>query len=188
MANQVSGRFTRFATEPVAQAAGKYVANQQLKRERMDGMRSHMRDVLATNSLAARLPHINHLYDGQQNAFTGLSVSEQSYHEAHTNLVSALQSTTSMSPKQANKTISEMENRWNSGIHIQNFPSYSPEVQTAYRQAYSSYRPAMLDRQAKNAVLSGRIQLTPPADPHRNSKLGTQAMMQDARNAVRYGR
>lgn len=188
VASKVSGRFTRFATEPVAQAAGKHVANQQLKRERMDGMRSHMRDVLATNSLAARLPHINHLYDGQQNAFTGFSVSEQSYHDAHTNLVSALQSTTSMSPKQANKIISEMENRWNSGQHAQNLPSYSPDVQAAYRQAYSSYRPALLDRQAKDAVLSGKLQLTPPTDPHRNNKLGTQAMMQDARNAVRYGR
>lgn len=188
LANKVSGRFTRSATEPVAQAAGKYVANQQLKRARMDGMRSHMRDVLATNSLATRLPHINHLYDGQQNAFTGLSAAEQSYYEAHTNLISAIQSTTSMSPKQAGKTISEMENRWNSGLHVQNLPSYSPEVQTAYRQAYSSYRPAMLDRQAKDAVLTGKLQLTPPADPHRNNKLGTQALMQDARNAVRYGR
>ena len=187
-ANAVNGRWTGFVAQPVAQVTAKYAANQQMKQQRLHAMRSHMQGVMETNSLSARLPNINHLYDPKENRFTGLSAAEESYRTAYTSLASALQSSTSMSTKQARMAISNMETGWNSGLHVQNLSSYSPEVQTAYRQAYSSYRPAMLDRRAKDAVVTGRLHVTPPVDLHKNSKVGTQALMQDARNAVMYGR
>lgn len=188
IANAVNGRLTGFVAEPVARTSAKYAANQQLKQERLHTMRAHMRGVMETNSLAARLPNINHLYDPKENAFKGLSSAEESYRTAHINLASALQTSTPMSSQQTGITISGMEKQWNSGLHVSNLTSYSPEVQAAYRQAYSSYRPAILDRQAKDAVVAGRLHVTPPVDPHKNNRLGTQALMQDARNAVMYGR
>ncbi|KPV45626.1 hypothetical protein [Alicyclobacillus ferrooxydans] len=188
VANAVNGRFTGFVSQPVARASAKYAANQHLKQERLQTMRNHMRGVMETNSLAARLPNINHLYDPKENAFTRLSTAEESYRTAHMNLASALQSSTSMSSKQAGMTIMKMENQWNSGLHVSNLTSYSPSVQAAYKQAYSSYRPAILDRQAKDAVVAGRLHVTPPVDLHKNNRSGTQALMQDARNAVMYGR
>lgn len=184
-AEKIDSKMPNWASNKVASAATNYQTNQQLQTARLQTMREHMTGVLQTNALAARLPNISHLYDKQKGSFTGQSAAEQRYSSAQTNLISELQGT-GMTYAAARQEVRNMEQQWSSGSHVE-VRGFSEGVQSAYRQAYSAYTPSRMDQQAKQAVLDRRLHV-PNMDHHTAQKAGTRPFMQEARQAVLYGR
>lgn len=185
IAEKIQSTTPNWATNKVASAAAKFETNQQLQSDRLQTMREHMAGVLETNALAARLPNISHLYDKQNGVFTGQSAAEQRYSTAQNSLISELQGT-GMTYVTARQQVRNMEQQWSAGNHVE-VSTFSEGVQSAYRQAFSTYSPARMDQQAKQAVLDRRLHV-PNMDQHTAQKAGTRPFMQEARQAVLYGR
>lgn len=171
---------------PIANSAHNYLARTEAKQQRLADMREHMRGVMETNAAAQRLPNINHLHDSDTQQFTGRSVAEQAYVGARQNLVSTVQQSMAVSQVEASSMVRDWQGGWDAGKHV-SVSSFTPEVQSAYRQAFSLYQPAAMDARAKEVVITGRL-TAKPVDPHHNMKHGTTALLNDARRAMVQGR
>ena len=84
--------------------------------------------------------------------------------------------------------LQEAETKWEDGKHLRDQGTWSPEARQAYREAFTAYRPAMLDRKAREAVQAGRLVLEKPKDPHKVQTERSKAFLDDARNALMYRR
>lgn len=84
--------------------------------------------------------------------------------------------------------LQEAETKWEDGKHLRDQGTWSPEARQAYREAFTAYRPAMLDRKAREAVQAGRLVLEKPKDPHKVQTQRSKAFLDDARNAIMYRR
>ncbi|WP_304459027.1 hypothetical protein [Alicyclobacillus sendaiensis] len=84
--------------------------------------------------------------------------------------------------------LQEAETKWKDGKHLPDQGTWSPEARLAYREAFTAYRPAMLDRKAREAVEAGRLVLEKPKDPHKVQTQRSKAFLDDARNALMYRR
>jgi hypothetical protein len=168
--------------------AQRHLTSQHNKKERLEALRSHMREVAEHNEMAARLPGISTHYDPVNNTFQGMPTpAEKRYNDASTRFVQALQNS-GMSREAARQTLQQAQQLWDEGRHLPGQGRFSPEAQLAYRQAFTAYRPAKLDQKAKEAVLAGKLKLDAPKDPHRTRVAKTNAFLNDARNAIMYKR
>ncbi|MCL6441894.1 MAG: hypothetical protein K6T83_00265 [Alicyclobacillus sp.] len=181
-------KFGRAMERALGSSAQRHMADRTNKQERLEALRTQMKEVMEHNALATRLPGISHLYDPVNNTFQGmLSPAEKKYSEASQQFIRALEQS-GMSGNAAQNLLQQAEQQWDEGKHLPNLHRYSPQAQQAYRQAFTAYRPAKLDQRAKDAVIAGKLTITPPKDPHKNQIAGTNAFLNDARNALMYRR
>ena len=178
------GRPVSAMTGAVANKAQRHLANRELRQERLETARDHIKEVMQNNAIAARVPGISHLYDAQNNTFQGLSSpAEQKHSAARNEFVNQLRES-GVSPRDAQNLSETAQQQWDVGQHLPNLGSYTPAAQEAYRKAYATYQPAQLDRKAKEAVVAGRVAVTPPKDPLKTKTAGTNAFLYDARKAI----
>lgn len=168
----------------ISQGISRHMTSRQNKSERTANMRNHLRDVMEHNALQTRMPHINSQYDTESGKFTGPSAAEQSYESAREQFVGSMETTMGMSSENARRAASQSELAWDEGRHWKPLGTSTPQVQEAYRAAFTSYRPAQQDLRAKEAVASGEMAMQIPRDPHQNKKQGADAFLQDARMAM----
>lgn len=187
-ASKVNAKMPNPLAQGVANVSGRFAANQAMKQGRTGDLRNHMQQVLEGNAAATRAPNVNTSYDKDNNVFTARSSAEISYHSARRALASEItQHNPNTTPLQARQEIRTMEQQWRDGKHV-NINQQVPNLHQAYQSAYTAYRPAQMDLATKRAAIAKQIHVAKPIDPHKNAKTGTQAFMQDTRNAVMYGR
>lgn len=176
------------AASMVSHAGHRRMAERENHATRLQHLRNHLGEVMENNQVAQRVPGISHLYDAENNTFQGLSSpAEQRYNTAGSEFVNALQAS-GMSYVDANNTLQQAEQQWSQHRHLPNLIQHSQPVQKAYQQAFSAYRPAQLDRKAKDGVRAGRLTVNPAKDPHKNQVAQSRAFLNDARNAAIYRR
>ena len=170
----------------VGAGSQRYLANQQLRQTRLDDLRTNLSNVMENNALASRIPHINEQWDDKAQSFTGDSHAQATYTAARSNFTQALmRAQPNLNTTEAENITLSAESSWDRGNHLHNLGSYTPAVQKAYRTAYSSYKPSNLDERAKALVIDdNKLHVVRPVDLHKNQKLGTQAFLNDARNAI----
>jgi len=188
IAKSVNNKKPNALTQGIARMSDNRETNQAMKQSRITELRNHMNQVLDMNADASRTPNVNTMFDKENHTFTRASSAEQGYHSARRILISEMENNPLNSEKGIRQQIRNMENNWSSGRHTDLKNQSNTPLQHAYQQAYAMYRPAQLDRQTKKAAIAQKIAISKPTDFHKNAKTGTQAFMQDARNAVMYKR
>lgn len=170
----------------MASGVQRHLLQAENKKEKLDTLRMHLQDALQRNEAMQRVPAMTHLYDPETHEFQP-SAAEQKYNTAREQLHKALQGS-GLSSEVAQRRVEQFERLWQGGKHWTHLSRYSLETQQAYRQAYSAYHPAQKDKQAKELVLQGKVNLPVYKDPVAEHKAKTPAFLNDARNAVAYRR
>ncbi|SDW94371.1 hypothetical protein SAMN04489725_12312 [Alicyclobacillus hesperidum] len=124
---------------------------------------------------------------GQARVQLPLTQAEKRYEAAKAQWLHELQRS-GMSPSVVQSLLVEAETKWKDGKHLSGQGAWSPEARQAYREAFTAYRPALLDQKARDAVQKGRLVLEKPKDPHKVQTQRSKAFLDDARNAIMYRR
>lgn len=123
----------------------------------------------------------------QANVQLPLSQAEKRYEAAKAQWLAELRRS-GLDSSKVQSLLQEAETKWEKGKHLSGQGAWTPEARQAYREAFTAYRPAMLDRKAREAVQAGRLVLEKPKDPHKVQTQRSKAFLDDARNAIMYRR
>ncbi len=167
--------------------AKQHQANRTNQATRVETLRSHLRETMQHNELAKRLPGISEGYNEATHQFEGVSAAEKAYGDATQEFVQAF-GQAGKSPNEARSVLQQAQAHWDRNEHLPNLHTYTPQVLQAYQKAFTAYRPAKLDTQAKEAVQQGRLSMVKSKNPHQHQVAKTPAFLNDARNALMYRR
>ena len=162
--------------------AQRYQANRANQSQRLETLRSHLNQTMSQNQATQRLPGMSSAA-GPNGTFQGQSTNEQAYSQASSTFVKTLRDS-GMKADEARGTLAQAEQHWDAGKHLPQLNNLTPPAQQAYKQAFTAYRPAKLDDQARKAVGEGRVHMPPMKNPHHTQVAQTPAFMNDARNAI----
>ncbi len=191
LGDKVADTANKVGTSRVGQVVGgnrmvnraqRHQADRANQSQRLETLRSHLNQTMSQNQATQRLPGMSSAI-GQNGKFQGQSANEQAYSRASSTFVQTLRES-GMKPDEARGTLAQAEQHWNVGEHMPQLNKLTPPAQQAYKQAFTAYRPAKLDDQARKAVGDGLVHVPQAKNPHHTQVAQTPAFMNDARNAI----